>query len=129
MSIADQLRFDDKGIVPAAITDHQTNRLLVLCYLNREALEKTAAEGMVYLYRRSRQQVVLKGETSGHLQRVREIRINCEANSLEIRVDQEVGACHAGYFSCYYRHWDGDQSQWVEHEQRVFDPDAVYPKP
>lgn len=129
MSIADQLRFDGQGIVPAAITDHHTNRLLVLCYMNREALEKTAAEGVVYLYRRSRQQVVLKGETSGHVQRVREIRVNCEQNSLEVRVEQEVGACHAGYFSCYYRRWDGDRQQWAEHEERVFDPDAVYRQP
>ncbi len=129
MSIADQLRFDDQGIVPAAITDHGTNRLLVLCYMNRESLEKTAAEGVVYLYRRSRQQVVLKGETSGHVQRVREIRINCEQNSLEVRVEQQVGACHAGYFSCYYRRWDPEQGQWTEQEERVFDPDAVYHQP
>lgn len=129
MSIADQLRFDDKGIVPAAITDHRTNRLLVLCYMNRESIEKTAAEGVVYLYRRSRQQVVLKGETSGHVQRVREIRINCEHNSLEVRVEQQVGACHAGYFSCYYRRWDNERGEWAEHEERVFDPDAVYHKP
>ncbi|MBI2503519.1 MAG: phosphoribosyl-AMP cyclohydrolase [Candidatus Latescibacteria bacterium] len=128
MSIADQLRFDDQGIAPVAITDHLTNRLLVLCYMNREALEKTAAEGVVYLYRRSRQQVVLKGETSGHVQRVREIRLNCEQNSLEVRVEQEVGACHAGYFSCYFRSWDGEKGQWVEHEERVFDPEAVYHK-
>lgn len=126
MSIADQLRFDDRGIVPAAITDHRTNRLLVLCYMNREALERTASEGVVYLYRRSRQQVVLKGETSGHVQRVKEIRLNCEQNSLEVRVEQVVGACHAGYFSCYYRRWDGDKGEWAEHEERVFDPDAVY---
>ena len=126
MSIADQLRFDDTGIVPASITDHHTNRLLVLCYMNREALEKTAAEGVVYLYRRSRRQVVLKGETSGHVQRVKEIRLNCEQNSLEVRVEQVVGACHAGYFSCYYRRWDGDRQEWAAHEERVFDPEAVY---
>lgn len=129
MSIANQLRFDEQGIVPVAVTDHRTNRLLVLCYMNREALEKTAAEGVVYLFRRSRQQVVLKGETSGHLQRVREIRINCEQNSLEVRVEQEVGACHAGYFSCYYRRWDGPKQEWIEQEERVFDPDAVYHQP
>ena len=60
MSVADQLRFDEKGIVPVAITDHQTNRLLVLCFMNREALEKTAAEGRVYMYSRSRQRLALK---------------------------------------------------------------------
>jgi len=129
MSIANQLRFDAKGVVPAAITDHRSNRLLVLCYMNREALEKTAAEGVVYLYRRSRQQVVLKGETSGHVQRVKEIRVNCELNSLEVRIEQEVGACHAGYYSCYYRSWSGEKGDWVVQEERVFDPDAVYHKP
>ena len=67
MSIADEIRFDEQGIVPVAITDHRTNRLLVQCYMNREALEQTLAEGRVHVYRRSRQQVALKGETSGHV--------------------------------------------------------------
>lgn len=126
MPIADRVRFDTQGIVPVAITDHRTNRLLVLCYMNREALEKTASEGMVHVYRRSRQQVMRKGDTSGHVQRVREIRLNCENNSLEVRVEQEVGACHAGYYSCYFRQWDAAQGAWVEREERVFDPAAVY---
>ena len=60
------------------------------------------------------------------MQRVREIRVNCESNSLEVRVEQEVGACHAGYYSCYYRRWDAQQGEWVEREERIFDPDAVY---
>jgi len=126
MSIADQVRFDEQGLVLVAVTDHRTNRLLVQCYMNREALEKTASAGMVHVFRRSRQQVLLKGQTSGHFQRLREIRINCENNSLEMRVEQEVGACHAGYYSCYYRRWDEARGEWVEREERVFDPEAVY---
>jgi phosphoribosyl-AMP cyclohydrolase len=126
MKLVDQIGFDAQGLVITAITDHQSNRLLVLCYMNREALERTLCEGRVYVYRRSRQQVMLKGETSGHIQTVREIRLNCDENSLEIRVEQQVAACHAGYFSCYYRHWDAQTESWVIHDQPVFDPDKVY---
>ncbi len=126
MKILEQIKFDDQGLIATAITDHLTNRLLVLCYMNREALEQTVLENQVYVYRRSKQKTMLKGETSGHKQLVREIRLNCDENSLEIRVEQQVGACHAGYFSCYYRHWDSETESWIIHDQLVFEPDKVY---
>lgn len=126
MSLADDIRFDRDGLTPAAITDFESGRLLVLCYLNREAIERTLADGRVHLYRRSKGEVQMKGATSGHVQRVREIRTNCDENSLEIRVDQEVAACHAGYFSCYYRRWNDDTGAWEVVDERLFDPDSVY---
>lgn len=126
MSLADSITFDAQGLVPAAITDHETGRLLVICFLNREALDKTLSEGIVHLFRRSKQQVVVKGMSSGHVQRVREIRINCEQNSLEIRVEQEVAACAHGYYSCYYRRWDADRQDWQTLDERIFDPAEVY---
>ena len=67
-----------------------------------------------------------KGVDSGHVQRVREIRLNCDGNSLEIRVDQEVAACFRGYYSCYYRRWNGEQQRWEVVDERLFDPDQVY---
>ncbi len=127
MSIVEELKFGEDGLIPVAITDAATRRLLVLCYMNAEALEKTVSEGRVYTYSRSRGRVVLKGATSGHIQAVKEFRVNCDANSLEISVVQEVAACHAGYHSCFYRKWNASQGAWSVDEELVFDPDRVYP--
>ncbi|MFH1567280.1 MAG: phosphoribosyl-AMP cyclohydrolase [Gemmatimonadota bacterium] len=125
-SIADRVRFDAQGLVPVAITDAETCRLLVLCYMNREALEQTLADGRVHLYRRSQRRVALKGETSGHVQEVTQVRVNCDGNSLEMRVRQRVAACHAGYYSCFYRRWDAGTGEWVVDDERCFDPERVY---
>ena len=126
MSIAQRVRFGEDGIIPVAVTDADTGRLLVLCYQNQQALEKTLSEGQVYVYSRSRDKVALKGATSGHTQRVRDIRVNCDENSLEIRVDQDTAACHAGYYSCFYRTWDETAGEWKIDEELVFDPKQVY---
>lgn len=125
-SLADQVRFGADGLIPIAVTDAGDLRLLVLCYMNREALDRTLAEGRVYTYSRSRGRLALKGETSGHVQTVRDIRVNCDDNSLEIRVDQEVAACHTGYRSCYYRRWNSESGSWETADDRVFDPEEVY---
>ena len=126
MAITADICFDENGLVPAAVTDFDSGRLLVLCYLNQEAVEKTVSEGRVYVYRRSKGELALKGVTSGHIQSVREIRLNCDSNSLEIRVDQNVAACHAGYFSCYFRRWDEDTESWSTADEQAFDPGEVY---
>jgi phosphoribosyl-AMP cyclohydrolase len=126
MSLVDEVEFDQNGLVPVAVTDHADDRLLVLCFLNQEALEKTVDSGQVYVYRRSKGIVVAKGESSGHVQRVREIRVNCDRNSLEIRVDQEVAACAHGYYSCYYRRWCADTKDWQVIDKQIFDPEQVY---
>tara|TARA_Y100000758_G_scaffold220879_1_gene159289 strand:- start:232 stop:639 length:408 start_codon:yes stop_codon:yes gene_type:complete len=126
MSLADDVEYGEDGLLPVAVTDHTSNRLLVLCFLNREALEKTIAEGLVHVYRRSKGVTVVKGVDSGHVQRVREIRVNCDGNSLEIRVDQEVAACAHGYYSCYYRRWDAEKNRWELIDERIFDPKEVY---
>ena len=125
MSIAQRVRFGEDGLIPVAVTDADTGRLLVLCYQNLEALKKTLSEGQVHVYSRSRDKVALKGATSGHTQRVRDIRVNCDENSLEIRVDQDTAACHAGYYSCFYRTWDETAGEWKIDEERVFDPKQV----
>tara|TARA_B100000686_G_scaffold339515_2_gene413708 strand:- start:1198 stop:1581 length:384 start_codon:yes stop_codon:yes gene_type:complete len=126
MSITKELSFDRDGLVPVAVTDCETQRLLVLCYMNKEALEKTLNDGKIHVYRRSRGIVVLKGVESGHVQEVEEIRINCDKNSLEIRVRQHVAACAYGYYSCYFRSWNEKQQDWVVRENKLFDPDSVY---
>ncbi|MCY3737987.1 MAG: hypothetical protein OXG13_16375 [Gemmatimonadaceae bacterium] len=125
-SIAEEIDFGLDGLVPAAVTDWPTGRLLVLCYLNEEALRLTLESGLVHLYRRSQGRVQKKGVESGHVQRVREIRLNCDGNSLELRVDQEVAACARGYHSCYYRRWNRDEQRWEIVDERIFDPNQVY---
>ncbi|HCL31402.1 MAG TPA: phosphoribosyl-AMP cyclohydrolase [Candidatus Latescibacteria bacterium] len=126
MNFVDELIFGSDGLLPVAVTDHDTDRLLVLCFLNREALVKTVEEGIVHVFRRSKGIVVAKGTDSGHVQRLREIRVNCDKNSLEIRVKQEIAACAHGYYSCYYRRWNEAEENWDVIDERIFDPEEVY---
>lgn len=126
MSIFDRVKLQDNGLIPAIIIDHATSTVLTLCYMNRDALEKTVETGEVYVYRRSRKQLMKKGETSGHTQAVREIFVDCDGNSLLIRVDQKVAACHAGYFTCYYRKYNPQTAQMETVGEKVFDPKKVY---
>lgn len=123
----EKLKFNDKGLIPAIIQDAGENRVLTLCYMNKDALEKTIREGRVYVFRRSKNALMLKGGTSGHIQIVKSMCLDCAGNSLLIRVEQKTAACHAGYFTCYYREKIGDGSLKII-EEKVFDPDNVYKK-
>jgi len=126
MPLEDVLRFDDKGLIPAIIFDSKTREPLTLCYLDREALRKTLATGQVHVFRRSKGRVMLKGETSGHTQHVVGVFADCEGNSLAIQVEQKVAACHAGYYTCYYRRYNPATGQLEAVGERVFDPGKVY---
>ena len=119
------LRFDGQGLVPTVIQDAKSKRVLTLCYLNREALERSFQEGKVYVFRRSQKRLMLKGETSGHVQIIREVHVDCEGKSLLVLVEQRVAACHAGYFSCYFRRL-ARSGRLAAAERRVFDPAKVY---
>ena len=100
------IKFDDKGLIPAIIQDYKSKAVLTLCYMNREALEKTLAEGVVYVFRRSKGRLMMKGETSGCTQKVKSLCIDCEGNSLLFKIAQKRAACHTGYFTCYFRKLD-----------------------
>jgi len=120
------LKFDDKGLIPAVIVDVTDGRVLTLCFMNQDALEKTIETGKVYVFRRSKNRLMLKGETSGHTQSVEEVFFDCEGKSLVIKVIQNVAACHAGYRSCYYRKYN-DKADIIEIiEEKIFDPDKTY---
>lgn len=121
------LNFKD-GLIAAVIVDADEHRLLTLCYMDEEALEKTLRTGQVHVFRRSKGRVMLKGETSGHTQQVRQIRIDCNGNSIEFLVGQRVAACHVGYRSCYYRTYDPETDSFTVTDERVFDPEDVYDK-
>jgi phosphoribosyl-AMP cyclohydrolase len=119
------IRFNQQGLVPAVIQDAASGRVLTLCYMDREALTRSLKEGKVYVFRRSQNRMMLKGETSGHVQRIKRVWLDCEGQSLLIEVAQRVACCHAGYFSCYYRRRT-PQGGLRATEPKVFDPDKVY---
>jgi len=125
MDILNKLNFDDKGLIPAVIQDVKSHRVLTLCYMDEEALERTLKEKKIYVYRRSKGRVMLKGETSGCIQEVKEVYADCADNSLLFKVEQTKAACHEGYFSCYFRKVERDGSEAIE-EERIFDPKDVY---
>jgi phosphoribosyl-ATP pyrophosphohydrolase/phosphoribosyl-AMP cyclohydrolase len=96
------LRYNEQGLIPAIVQDVATGQVLMLAYMNREALEQTLATGRAYYWSRSRAKLWQKGETSGHLQHVRDIRYDCDADTLLVIVDQEGAACHTGERSCFF---------------------------
>ncbi len=115
------------GVVPAIVQDEATGEVLMLAYMNREAWEKTLATGQVHYFSRSRNRLWLKGETSGHIQEVRAIYVDCDQDTLLIKVHQHGGAaCHEGYRSCFFR--QRTPEGWEVVGQRVFDPAQVYGK-
>ena len=113
------------GLVPAIAQDQDTGEVLMLAYMNEEAFEKTVETGIAHYWSRSRNKIWKKGETSGHVQNVSEIRLDCDVDTVLIKVDQVGGAaCHLGYKSCFYRIYKDGELE-VTHE-KVFDPKEVY---
>jgi len=121
------LNFDKKGLIPAIIQDRKTGKVLTFCYMNKEALEKTLKEGKVYVFRRSKNKVMAKGEISGNIQAVKEVFVDCADNSLLFKVEQKRAACHLGYFTCYFRKIDRNGKERII-EKKVFEPKDVYKK-
>jgi phosphoribosyl-AMP cyclohydrolase / phosphoribosyl-ATP pyrophosphohydrolase len=97
------LRFNEQGLIPAIVQDVATGQVLMLAYMNREALERTLATSLVHYWSRSRAQLWQKGETSGHIQHLRDLRYDCDADTLLVIVEQEGVACHTGEPSCFFR--------------------------
>jgi phosphoribosyl-AMP cyclohydrolase len=126
MNIPEELKFDERGLIPAVIQDCENGEVLMVAYMNREALEKTIATGRTHFYSRSRRELWRKGATSGHVQEVREIRFDCDADCLLVRVKQTEAACHTGYRSCFYRRLEPGGIRVTG--TKVFDPEKVYRK-
>ena len=113
--------FGENGLVPAVAQDADSKDVLMLAYVSPEALEATLETGYAHYYSRSREELWKKGGSSGHLQEIQEVRVDCDADTLLYLVDQEGGACHTGHRSCFYRTVDGESVG-----ETVFDPDDVY---
>ena len=121
-----ELNFNKQnGLVTAVIQDHQTNRVLMVGFMNDEAFRKTVATGFVTFFSRSRNKLWVKGETSGHHLVVKEIATDCDQDALLIKAEAlGPGVCHEGYQSCFYRRLDN--GKWTASEARAYDPAAVY---
>jgi phosphoribosyl-AMP cyclohydrolase len=125
MAFADDVRWNADGLVPAIAQDAGSGRVLTLAWMNREALERTASTGEAHYWSRSRAKLWRKGEQSGHVQRVREIRLDCDDDAILLLVEQHGGiACHTGRERCFYKRLDGDA--WREVEPVLRDPKAIY---
>lgn len=99
----DDLRFDDRGLIPAIVQDAETGDVLMMAWMNRESVERTLHEGRTVFWSRSRQELWRKGETSGNVQHLDEVRVDCDADVLLVRVHQVGVACHTGERTCFYR--------------------------
>jgi phosphoribosyl-AMP cyclohydrolase len=124
-------KFDASGLVTCVATDAVTSEVLMVAHMNEEALRKTIATGEAWYYSRSRQALWRKGETSGHVQRVVEMRVDCDQDAIWVRVEQTGAACHTGRHSCFYRKVEeaggGARLSFVD-ANRQFDPKTVYRK-
>ncbi len=115
------------GLVPAIAQDADSGAVLMLAWMNREAFEETLRTRRAVYFSRSRNRLWRKGEESGHVQEVREVYVDCDADTILLKVHQVGGAaCHEGYASCFFRRLEGDRLQVVA--ERIFDPKAVYKK-
>jgi phosphoribosyl-ATP pyrophosphohydrolase/phosphoribosyl-AMP cyclohydrolase len=124
--ILEELKLDEKGLIPTIVQDVKGNQVLMMAYMNRDSLERTLETGYSHFFSRSRQRIWMKGEESGHRQRVKEILLDCDRDTLLIRVEQEVAACHTGHRSCFFTRYDPASNQLEEVEPLLFDPRKVY---
>ncbi len=120
-------RFDEKGLITAIAQDADTGQILMVAYMNREALDLTIKNGYATYFSRSRRRLWKKGEKSGHIQKVRQILVDCDQDCLILKVTVEQGQCHVGYKSCFYRAVTGKDTSNLEFiAEKTYDPNKVY---
>ena len=121
-----EIRFGPDGLVPAITQQHDTGEVLMMAWMNRDAVRASLAEGRACYWSRSRATLWRKGETSGQVQHLRELRLDCDGDALLLLVDQRGVACHTGRRSCFFRAWrNGD---WVTIAKPQISPDLLYPE-
>jgi phosphoribosyl-AMP cyclohydrolase len=121
-----KVRFSQQGLVPVIIQDAKTDKVLMLAYMNRQALRKTIETGRTCFFSRSRKKLWIKGETSGHIQRVQGIFLDCDGDTLLVKVRQKGAACHTGYSSCFYRQLNRKGTSLKIIGRKAFNPKKVY---
>ncbi|MCX6349363.1 MAG: phosphoribosyl-AMP cyclohydrolase [Candidatus Aureabacteria bacterium] len=122
------VKFNDQGLVPVIAQDVKNGEVLMMAWMNRETLQKTIETGLMHYWSRSRKKVWLKGETSGHTQKVKEIRFDCDVDTLLMKIEQKGGACHEGYRSCFFRKLAPDGADIEISGEKVFSPEKTYQK-
>jgi phosphoribosyl-AMP cyclohydrolase len=128
VEILDQLKFDSDGLIPAVVQDAENGEVLMVAWMNRDSVEKTITSGNTCFWSRSRQKFWIKGETSGHFQKVKEIRFDCDKDCLLVKVEQIGAACHDGYRSCFYRTIAAGTGEVEVSGDLVVNPEDVYGK-
>jgi len=127
MSWLDEVPWNEHGLIAAVAQDATSGRVLTVAWMNREALAQTVQKGEAVYWSRSRGRLWRKGEQSGHVQKLRELRLDCDADAVLLKVDQAGGiACHTGRESCFFRKLDN--GSWVATDPVLQDPDAIYKK-
>ncbi|KOF52796.1 MULTISPECIES: phosphoribosyl-AMP cyclohydrolase [unclassified Achromobacter] len=124
-----EVAFDDDGLIPAIAQDAESGQILMVAWMNRESLAETAATGRAVYWSRSRRRLWRKGEESGHVQTVSELRLDCDGDVILLKVRQEGGiACHTGRVSCFYRRLDGQgaDAAWTVVDPVLKDPELIY---
>jgi phosphoribosyl-AMP cyclohydrolase len=122
----DEIKWDADGLVPAIAQDAHSGKVLMMAWMNRESLRLTIAEGRAIYWSRSRQKLWRKGEESGHVQQLKDVRLDCDADVLLLSVEQVGGiACHTGRESCFYRRYE--DGEWRSVEPVIKNPDDIYP--
>ena len=128
MNFYDQLKFNADGLIPAIVQDQASGRVLMMAWMNRASLEQTIATGKTHFWSRSRQKFWMKGETSGHVQQVKDIAFDCDGDTLLIQVEQTGAACHQGYKSCFFRSADKQGRDFRMTEPQLEMPEQIYGK-
>ena len=127
-SLIDSINWNNQGLIPAIAQDAETKKVLMLAWMNADALAASLDRGEAIYWSRSRQRLWHKGESSGHTQQIIDMRLDCDADTLLLLVEQKGGiACHTGRESCLYQQFSTEQNQWVAVEPVIKDPDAIYP--
>jgi phosphoribosyl-AMP cyclohydrolase len=127
VSFLDEVRWDPAGLIAVVTQDAASGRVLTVAWMNREALAQTVERGEAVYWSRSRKRLWRKGEESGHVQKVMELRLDCDADALLLSVEQVGGiACHTGRESCFFRRLD--DGRWVATDPVLKDPSLIYPK-
>ncbi len=127
LDLIEKIKFDNNGLIPAIIQDYKDNTVLMVAFMNKEAVQKTLETGLTHFWSRSRQKLWQKGETSGNIQRVKDIFIDCDTDTLLIKVEQKGPACHTNKRSCFYRRFNSEMQEIEDKElssntlKKVFD--------
>ncbi|MFQ6105521.1 MAG: phosphoribosyl-AMP cyclohydrolase [Candidatus Hydrothermarchaeaceae archaeon] len=121
-----RIKMSGEDLAVAVVQDYRSDKILMVAFMNKEALQKTVETGKMHYFSTSRAKIWLKGESSKHYQLVREVFIDCDGDALLFKVEQLGGACHKGYYTCFFRKFS--DGKWEVFEKKVFEPSDIYGK-